>query len=81
MRQDFTTPIYTLDVMAGRDARESNKRLATMLEKKWRREYSERVGFVRTQISLLFVRENTLLLRGQRGKRGMMGGRLVWECR
>ena len=37
MRRDFTPLVYVVGGMAGRDAREAEKRLSTLLEEKWRR--------------------------------------------
>ena len=63
MRRDFTSLVYTVDGMAGRDSRAEVKRLATLLAEKWWREYSEMVGFLQVWMSLSVVRANTLLLR------------------
>ena len=80
MRRDFTPLVYTVDFMAGKDAMGEEMRLAYHLAKKWQMEYSEMVGFVRERMSLSVVRSNTLLPRGQRINRGLMGRRPLWGC-
>ena len=46
MRQELTPLIYTVGGMAGRDVREEVKRPEKLLAEKWKREYSEMVGFI-----------------------------------
>jgi len=41
MRKDFMPMIYSVDGIAGREARNAEKRLATHLVGKWNREYSQ----------------------------------------
>ena len=60
---------YSVDGMAGVEARAFEKRIASLLAVKWRREYSELLGFVRAKMAMVVVRANTLLLRGARLKR------------
>ena len=81
MRRDFTPLVYVVDGIFRKDARGADKRLSSHLDKKWRREYSEMVGFVQARMSLSVVRSNTLLLRGERINEGLMGCRPVWECK
>ena len=40
-RKDFTPMIYTVDGIAGREAKSAEKRIASTLAIKWEREYSE----------------------------------------
>ena len=68
-RRDFTPLVYSVDGMAGRETRMAEKRLASQLAWKWKREYSEMVGFVRTRMCLAVLRANTLLIRGSRERR------------
>ena len=42
-RKDFTPLVYSVDGIAGREARGAEKRLASFLAKKWRRPYSQMV--------------------------------------
>ena len=65
MRQDFTSLVYTVDGMAGRYAREGEKRLLELLAKKLRKEYSDMVVFIRTRMSPSVFCSNKLMLRGQ----------------
>ncbi len=65
-RRDFTPLVYSVDGMPGKEARATEKRIASLLATKWDRQYSEMAAFVRTRMSLAVVRANTLLLRGDR---------------
>ena len=66
MRKDFTPLVYSVDGIAGREARAAEKRLAQYLSKKWRRTYSEMVFYVKVRMALSVVRANSLLIRGSR---------------
>jgi hypothetical protein len=66
MRKDFTLLVYTVDGIAGREARNAEKRLASHLGTKWRKGYSEMVHYVRVRMALAVVRANSLLIRGSR---------------
>ena len=68
MRKDFTPLVYTVDGIAGREARNAEKRLATHLGTKWGKGYSEMVHYVRVRMALAVVRANSLLLRGSRDR-------------
>ena len=65
-RRDFTPLVYSVDGLASKDARNAERRLASVLAKKWGRSYSDMANFIRTRMSLAIVRSNTLLLRGDR---------------
>ena len=71
-RRHFTPMVYSVDGMAGDEARAAEKKLASALAGKWKREYSEMCGYVRVRMSIAVVRSNTLLLRGQRKDRGIV---------
>ena len=58
--------IYSVDGMAGKDARAFEKRIAALLSKKWSRAYSALAGWIKVRMSLAVVRSNTRLLRGSR---------------
>jgi len=45
MRNDFTPMVYSVDGIAGREARNAEKRLATQLAGKWNSEYSQVVYY------------------------------------
>ncbi len=66
MRKDFTPMVYSVDGIAGREARNAEKRLATHLAGKWNREYSQMVYYVRVRITIAVVHADSLLIRGSR---------------
>jgi hypothetical protein len=68
-RRDFTPLVYSVDGMPGRETRQAERHVASRLSGKWRREYSEMVGYVRVRMALAVVRSNSLLLRGSRKRR------------
>ena len=57
---------YSVDGMAGVEARAFEKCIASLLAAKWGREYSELMGSVRATMAMAVARANTLLLRGVR---------------
>ena len=66
MRKDFTPMVYSVDGIAGREARSAEKHLATALAVKWKKPYSEMVYYVRVRMNLAVIRANSLLIRGSR---------------
>jgi hypothetical protein len=66
MRKDFTPMLYSVDVIAGREARNAERRLATHLASKWKRGYSQMVYYVRVWMAIAVVRANSLLIRRSR---------------
>ena len=68
LHKDFTPMVYSVDGMAGREARMAEKRLASYLANKWHRPYSQMVPFVRLRIRMSIARSNSLLLRGSRDR-------------
>ena len=62
MRKDFTPMLYSVDRIAGREAKSAEKRLASYLARKWRKNYSEMVFYVRARMALSVVRANSLLI-------------------
>ncbi len=62
MRKDFTPMVYSVDGIAGREARNAKKRLATQLAGKWKHEYSQMVYYVRVRMAIAVVRANSLLI-------------------
>ena len=68
LRKDFTPLLYSVDGMAGREARMAEKRLASALAKKWQRPYSQIVCYVRQRMRIAIARSNSLLLRGTRDR-------------
>ena len=57
-----------MDGIAGREARNAEKRLATQLAGKWNREYLQMVYYVRVRMAIVVVRANSLLIRGSRDR-------------
>ena len=60
---------YSVSGIAGVKAHTFEKCIAVLLAATWHLEYSELVDFVCTEMALLVVRANALLLRGARNKR------------
>ncbi len=58
--------VYSVDGIAGREAQNEKKRLATHLAGKWNREYSQMVYYARVRMAIVVVRANSLLIRGSR---------------
>ena len=68
-RKDFTPLVYSIDGMAGPATRAAERRMAARLAWKWKREYSEMAGYVRSRMAIAVVRSNTLMWRGSRSRR------------
>ncbi|KAL7524872.1 hypothetical protein ACHAXR_000752, partial [Thalassiosira sp. AJA248-18] len=68
LRKDFTPLVYSVDGIAGREAKGAEKRLATLLANRWRRPYSQMVGYVKVRMAIAVVRANSLLIRGSRDR-------------
>ena len=66
MQKDFTPMVYSVDGIAGREARNAEKRLATQLAGKWNREYLLMLYYVRVRMAIAIVRANSLLICGSR---------------
>jgi hypothetical protein len=66
LRKDFTPLVYTVDGIAGREAKSAEKHLATALAVKLKRPYGEMVYYVRVRMALAVIRANSLLIRGSR---------------
>ena len=60
--------VYSVDGIAGCEARNADKRLATHLSGKWNREYSQMVYYVRVRMAITVFRVNSLLIRGSRDR-------------
>jgi hypothetical protein len=65
-RRDFTPLVYSVDGMACKAAKAAEKRLASLLAKKWHCPYPMMCRYVKNRMSLAVVRSTTLLLRGDR---------------
>ena len=75
-RSTFTPTVYSADIITRADVLAAQKRLATLLRYKLKREYSEMCGFVRARMSLAIVISNSLLLRGPCNKGARIQQRL-----
>ena len=51
-RKDFTPLVYSVDGIAGKEAKGAEKRLASHLAKKWWRPYSQMVQYVKARMSI-----------------------------
>ena len=58
--------IYSVDGIAGREARNAEKQLVTHLAGKWNREYSQMVYYMRVRMAIAVVCANSLLICGSR---------------
>ena len=68
-RRDFTPICYTADGMAGREARNAERRLGYKLAEEWTRQPSHMIFYVRSRMSLALVRATSYLIRGSRERR------------
>jgi hypothetical protein len=68
MRKDFTPLVYSVDGIAGREAKNAEKRLAYHLLEKWHKPLPQMVYYVRIRMSIAVVRANSLLIHGSRGR-------------
>ena len=60
--------VYSAEGITGAENLAAQQILASLLRYKLKREYSEMCGFVRSRMSLVIVRSNSLLLCGPRDK-------------
>jgi hypothetical protein len=66
MWKDFAPMVYSVDGIAGHEACNAEKRMATHLAGKWNREYSQMVFYVRVRMAVDVVHANCLLICGSR---------------
>ncbi len=66
MQKDFTPLVYLVNGIAGLEARNAKRRLATHLASKWKHGYSQMVYYVRVRMAIAVVCANSLLIRGSR---------------
>ena len=67
-RGGFMPLVYSVDRMAGKEAKSFERCIASLLAAKWDRPYSKMVGYVRVRMGLAIIRHNTWLLRGSPSK-------------
>ena len=65
-RKHFTPLVFSVDGMAGREAKKAMKHLASMLAEKWERPHGQVAHFVKTSMAISLCRSVTLMLRGGR---------------
>ena len=68
-RRSFMPLCYSVDGMAGKEAKAFEKRIASMLAAKWESPYSEMMGYIRGRMGMAVVRANTMMLRGSHSRR------------
>ena len=61
-----TPLVFSVDDMAGREAKKAMKHLASMLAEKWERPHGQVAHFVKTSMAISLCRSVTLTLRGGR---------------
>ena len=68
-RQRYFTPmVYSVDGFFGTEAVSAQQRISSLISNNLKREYYEMCGFVRSWMSLVIVRSNSLILHGARDK-------------
>jgi hypothetical protein len=68
MRKDFTRLVYSVDGIAGREAKNAKKCLAYHLSEKWHKQLPHMVYYVRVQMAIAVVRANSLLIHRSRDR-------------
>ena len=65
-RRHFTPLVLSVDGMRANEATAATKRLAVLLSKKWKRQYSELCSFIRSRLAIALARSTSRCLRGSR---------------
>jgi hypothetical protein len=68
MRKDFTPLVYSVNGIAGIEAKNAEKHLAYHLSEKWHKPLPQMVYYVRIRMSIAKVCANSLLIRGSRDR-------------
>jgi hypothetical protein len=68
MRKDFTPLVYSVDGIAGREAKNAEKHLAYHLSEKSHKPLPQMVYYVQFRMSIAVVRANSLLIHGSRDR-------------
>ncbi len=68
MGKDFTPLVYSVDGIAGREAKNAEKRLAYHLSEKWHKQFPQMVYYVWIRMAIAVVRANSLLICGSRDR-------------
>jgi hypothetical protein len=62
----FVHAVYSVDGIAGREAKNAEKRLAYHLSEKWHKQFPQMVYYVRIRMAIAVAHANSLLIRGSR---------------
>ena len=65
-RMHFTPLVFSVDGMAGREAKKAMKNLASLLAAKWERPHGQMVHYVKTSVAISLCRSVTMMLRDSR---------------
>ena len=68
IRKESTPMVCSVDGITGREDKAMQKCLASYLARKWQKNYSEMVFYVKARMALSVVRANSLLLQGSRDR-------------
>jgi hypothetical protein len=68
MRKDFTPLVYSVNGIAGREAKNAKKCLAYHLSEKWHKQLPQMMYYVRIRMAIAVVHANSLLIRGSRDR-------------
>jgi len=68
MRKDFTPLVYSVDGIAGREAKNAEKHLTYHLLEKWHKQLLQMVHYVWIQMAIAVVCSNSLLIRGSKDR-------------
>ncbi len=68
MRKDFTPLVNSVNGIAGREAKNAEKRLMYHLSEKWHKPLPQMVYYVQIRMSIAVVHANSLLICGSRDR-------------
>ena len=78
-RRHFTPLVFSVDGLQGTEARAASQRLASQLASKWKRNYSDVCGFVRSRLAVALARSSSRCLRADRLGQHRQSQRVQWE--
>ena len=68
MRKDLTPLVYSVNGIAGEEAKNEEKHLAYHLLEKWHKPFPQMVYYVWVRMAIAMVNANILLIRGSRDR-------------
>ena len=68
-RRGFMPLVYSVDGMACKEAKAYEKRIVSLIAKKWDRPYIAMVGYVSLRMGMAVIRSTTMMLRGARSNK------------